>query len=150
MLLMKDLATTARQRYKERQVIKKSGIQRFHSSFNSRCLEGNCLGWKMRGSYFTETVANGSHSLHVKVTVRAPVRLHRAAVKATLFVGSDLTELLTCNWTTGNVIGQCDSSLTEKTLDDCALQRVEEGRGGPWNYEIATITDYEANVYGWR
>lgn len=63
---MKDLSTATSKneeaaKYKNRQVIRKSDIQRFSSSFNSRCLLGNCLGWKMHGSYFTETVVDGSH-----------------------------------------------------------------------------------------
>ena len=146
----------AKKKYNDRKVVRKSGIQRFSSDFNSRCLRGNCYGWKMQGNSFTETVADGSHSLHVKVTVRAPVRINRNVVRVTLVVGlKGPSERLACDWIPGRVTGQCDTSLTRKTVEEWHRGPLSRFKGdedgeGRWNYGTATITENEASVFGWR
>jgi hypothetical protein len=71
------------------------------------------------GQYFTETIADGKHSFHMKVTIKAPQVISDKNTRGMWLIGSteegieedSIAEVFGCEWGSGVQQGACQSSI---------------------------------------
>ena len=101
--------------------MKKSKPHSFKAKFTAGCVKGTCQGWKTKGTYYTQTSAEGFNQLRMRVLIKAPFKFFKISQydnTASLVVSTseNLVEVFNCQWKRGVSKGYCLNSIGKKSL----------------------------------